>query len=55
VPLLRDGTMIGSFSLTRDEVSPFTEKQIELATTFAAQVSNRIQIRPLFACKSDPF
>jgi class 3 adenylate cyclase/GAF domain-containing protein len=37
VPLLRDGTMIGSFSLTRDEVNPFTEKQIELATTFAAQ------------------
>ena len=37
MPLLRDGTMIGSFSLTRDEVSPFTEKQIELATTFAAQ------------------
>ena len=37
MPLLRDGTTIGSFSLTRDEVSPFTEKQIELATTFAAQ------------------
>jgi two-component system NtrC family sensor kinase len=37
VPLPRDGTTIGSFSLTRDEVSPFTEKQIELATTFAAQ------------------
>ena len=37
MPLLRDGTMIGSFSLTRDEVSPFTEKQIELATTFADQ------------------
>jgi len=37
VPLLRDGTMIGSFSLTRDEMSPFTEKQIELATNFASQ------------------
>ncbi len=37
VPLPRDGMTIGSFSLTRDEVSPFTEKQIELATTFAAQ------------------
>ena len=29
--------MLGSFSLTRDEVSPFTEKQIELAKSFAAQ------------------
>jgi len=37
VPLLRDGTTIGTFSLTRDEVNPFTEKQIELATTFADQ------------------
>ena len=37
IPLLRDGTMIGCFTVVRTEINPFTEKQIELVTTFADQ------------------
>ena len=35
--MVRENELIGSFSLYRQEVRPFTEKQIELVQNFAAQ------------------
>jgi signal transduction histidine kinase len=44
VPLRKDDELIGALGITREQVQPFTDRQIDLVADFAAQATTALEI-----------
>jgi GAF domain-containing protein len=54
VPMVKESELIGAFILSRQEVRPFTDKEIELVKYFAAQAVIAIENARLLKDVSEP-